>query len=100
MRAHTEKLLSVEDVFSIPGRGLIITPKIAVTDYRGPKGKAFFLLRKPDGSESRVLAEFTMPFVSPPPKDLFLVCSLAGLQKEDVPLGSEIHRFIESETNA
>jgi hypothetical protein len=55
-------------------------------------------LRKPDGTESRVLADFTMPGV-PHPKDLCFGCILRGVSQEDVPVGTEIHRFIEEEPN-
>ena len=97
MNARIEKLLSVEDVFVVPGRGLIITPKIAASQYRGPTGKAFVLLRKPDGSEVRSLAEFAKPMISPPPTEAFFVCLLVDLKKEEVPPGTEVFRFIESE---
>ena len=99
MNSRTEKLLSVEDVFYIEGRGVVVTPKIPLSLFRLKETQMFVLLRKPDGVEIRVLASFSMPHVSHP-NDMGFLCLLPDATKEDVPVGSEIHRFVDSNEKA
>jgi hypothetical protein len=94
MEVLAEKLLTVEDAFAIEGRGIVVTPFIPVAQYRDKRTKMFVLLRKPDGTESRVEARFSMPHV-PHPDKLCFGCLLAGSKKEDVPVGSEIYRLVD-----
>ena len=71
-------------------------PTIPQQKFHASKTRMFVLLRKPDGTEARVLADFTMPSV-PHPKDLCFACLLHGVSKDDIPVGTEVHRFIEGE---
>jgi hypothetical protein len=99
MNVRTEKLLRVDAVFSIEGRGVVVTPKIPLTQIREGETQMFVLLRRPDGIESRVLARFSMPHVSHP-DDMGFLCLLPSLTKEDVPVGSEILKFVHTEKHA
>jgi hypothetical protein len=86
----TDRVLCVEEVFRAGTRGVFVTPKIPVAGYLGPTGNASVLLKKPDGSTTPAVAQISMPFVTPTPKELFYVCLLSGLQEEDVPIGTEV----------
>lgn len=81
------KLLTVEDTFFIEGRGVMVLPMI--TDYSGPTAFSV-ILRKPNGEESSVQAHLDIPRINPPRKPYPFACSLSGISKQDVPIGTEI----------
>ena len=81
------KLLTVEDTFFIESRGVMVMPMI--TDYRGPMSFPV-MLRKPDGAEISAQAHLDIPRFNSARKPYPFACSLAGLSKQDVPIGTEI----------
>ncbi|MGN6555354.1 MAG: hypothetical protein ACTHLW_16730 [Verrucomicrobiota bacterium] len=81
------KLLTVEDTFLIEGRGVLVLPMI--TDYSGPTSFQV-VLRKPDGEESLVQAHLDIPRFNTAREPYPFTCSLAGIGKQDVPIGTEI----------
>jgi hypothetical protein len=81
------KLLTVEDTFLIEGRGVVVLPTI--TDYSGPTSFSV-LLRKPGGEECSARAHLDIPRINPPREPYPFICSLAGISKQDVPIGTEI----------
>jgi hypothetical protein len=83
--------LTVEDTFDITGRGLIVVPGPLESEYNGPR--RFRVILKPP-SRGILEAELTLEhvFQSPPPKEIRYVCSLKGVAKADVPIGTEIWR--------
>ena len=81
------KLLTVEDTFLIEGRGVMVLPMI--TDYSGPTSFSV-ILRKPSGEEASVRAHLDIPRINPPREPYPFICSLAGISKQDVPIGTEI----------
>ena len=83
------KLITVADTFDIQGRGLILSPVIPLSGYSGPVLRAVRLLR-PDGSEISAAATLEIPFVRPSPPEPCYLCVLAGLSKDQVPLGTEV----------
>jgi hypothetical protein len=94
-----QKLLTIEDAFVIEGRGAMLIPYIEQSDFGDGKVETFVLLRKPDGTESRVFARFTAQHARQPDRIAFM-CIIPGVRKEDVPLGSDICRFVDSDEKA
>jgi len=88
-QTHKIKLLTVEDAFLIEGRGVLVTPQIPVDAYSGPRSP-LISLRKPDGQESTATAWLDIPRVNPQPKAFYYLCMIAGVTKDDVPIGTEI----------
>jgi hypothetical protein len=82
-----KKLLTVEDTFFIEGRGVFVLPMI--TDYTGPTSFSA-VLRKPSGEETVVRAHLDIPRIDPPREPFPFACSLEGVSKLDVPVGTEI----------
>lgn len=87
MPKETIKPLTVENTFLIEGRGLVVLPMIA--DYSGPMSFSV-VLRKPSGEEAKAKAHLDIPRLNPPRKPDPFLCSLAGMTKQDVPIGTEI----------
>lgn len=85
----TYRLMTVEDSFQIAGRGLVVVPAPLVQEYAGPTKVPVKLLR-PDGSELETELHISHVFQTPPPKELRWGCVLPKLQKQDVPIGTEI----------
>lgn len=81
------KLLTVEDAFLIEGRGVMVLPMI--TDYSGPTSFSV-VLKKPNGEEASVRAHLDIPRINPPREPYPFICLLAGIGKQDVPIGTEI----------
>jgi hypothetical protein len=81
------KLLTVEDTFFIEGRGVMVMPMI--TDYKGPTSFAV-VLKKPGCEESVAKACLEIPRLNPPRVPHPFACSLPGLRKHEVPVGTEI----------
>lgn len=88
------KLLTVEDIFDIPGRGLIVVPGPLVDSFALPK-ETSVTLKRPDGQVLDATASITFHFQTPPPKEHRLSVILKGPAKRDVPIGTEIWFEIE-----
>jgi hypothetical protein len=83
------KLLTVEDVFDIPGRGLIVVPGPLLDSFASP-AEIEVLLKRPDGQELEATASITFQFQTPPPKEHRFAVILKGITKSDIPIGTEI----------
>ena len=86
----------VTDSFLIEGRGLIVAPFFPVDEFQ-LEGTKQIRVQRPDGSSFEATADFEIPFISPTPKIFEAVCLIRGVEKEDVPIGSEIFLTGESE---
>jgi hypothetical protein len=87
MTKENTKLLTVEDTFLIEGRGVVVMPMI--TDYSGPMSFSV-TLRKPNGEEILAQAHLDIPRLNSAREPYPFACSLAGMSKQDVPIGTEI----------
>jgi hypothetical protein len=83
------KLLTVDDAFLIEGRGVIVMPGIPAGAYKGPYSRKV-TLRTPDGLETAATAMIDIPRVSPQPEELYYLCLIVGLTKDEIPIGTEI----------
>jgi hypothetical protein len=88
MAAH---ILTVEAVFDITGRGLVVVPGPLEKDYVGPPELAVRLIL-PDGDEKLASMRLKHVFQSPPAKESRFACILTGVAKADVPIGTEVSR--------
>ena len=91
------KLLTVEDVFDIAGRGLVVVPGPLI-DAISPNQRLSVLLKRPDGSEIGASATITRYFQTPPPKEHRFAVILKEVSKSDVPIGTEIWYTDDSKT--
>jgi len=82
-------LLTVEDVFDIASRGLIIVPGPLENSYVGPR-EVTVRLKLPNGDQKSASMRLEHLFLSPPPKERRLGCILIGMAKADVPIGTEV----------
>src|SRR6266404_741432 len=89
IRGMATHLLTVEDVFDIAGRGLIIVPGPLESSYRGPR-EVIVRLLLPNGEEKSASMRLESLFVSPPPKERRFGCILKSMAKADVPIGTEV----------
>jgi hypothetical protein len=83
------RILTVEDVFDIKGRGLVVVPGPLEKDYTGPRQVAVRLVL-PNGDERTASMRLDYAFPSPPPKEHRLACIISGVVKADVPIGTEV----------
>ena len=60
-----------------------------ITDYSGSTAISV-ILRKPSGEETVAQAHLDIPRINPPREPFPFACSLAGVRKQDVPIGTEI----------
>jgi hypothetical protein len=83
-------LITVEDVFDIESwGGLVIVPGPLVADGPArPEGPV--LLRRPDSSTTSAILRMGEVFQTPPPKERRWACLLKGIDKDEVPIGTEI----------
>lgn len=84
------RLLVVQDVFAIAGRGVILAPDI---ELHGPSTLQVRVeLRRPDGSTRIVDALAHLPMGNPPRLQARAryVLLLPGLTTPDVPVGTEV----------
>ena len=88
-----KRLLTVEEIFAITGRGVIIVPDIPL-QMLAPPHPPTVLLKRPDHTIQTVAAIFDIPFFDPPlgvqPRPAAYVCLLRGIDKTAVPIGTEI----------
>ena len=83
------KLLTVEDLFDIPGRGLIVVPGPPLHAFAEPTELAV-RLERPDGTVLEATASLTPQFQTPPPKENRYAVILKEPNQSDVPIGTEI----------
>lgn len=82
-------ILTVEDVFDITGRGLIVVPGPLEKDYAGPR-EVRVRLMLPNGDEKIASMRLEHVFQSPPAEENRLACILLGVVMVDVPIGTEV----------
>src|SRR5579863_4142179 len=87
MAKENIKLLTVEDTFFIEGRGVMVLPMI--TNYSGPTSFSV-VLRKPNGEEPEARANLDIPTLNLPREPYPFVCSFAGMNKQEIPIGTEV----------
>ncbi|HWY30165.1 MAG TPA: hypothetical protein VNX46_05400 [Candidatus Acidoferrum sp.] len=87
MTKENIKLLTVEDAFLIEGRGVLVMPMI--TNYRGPTS-FYVVLRKPNGEESLARAHLDIPRLNPAQEPFPFACCLTSIEKQEVPVSTEI----------
>jgi hypothetical protein len=88
------KLLTVEDVFDIKGRGLVVVPGPRVDAFSSPQELTVRLIR-PDGKTLDATASITYVLQTPTPKEHRYAVILRDLAKSEVPIGTEV--WFESE---
>lgn len=81
-------LSKIEDVFDVTGRGIIIAPGFPIAAYRF--SREYDALIKHGGGTRMCKATFSVPFQSPPPKEVSYYCHLSGIAKAEIPIGSEL----------
>ena len=85
-------LLTIEEAFSITGRGLIVLPEIPVHIFEDKTLPTTVTLKYKNGSEEIVEASFHIPRISSSDlkKEIFYWCMLQAKQKEDISIGTEL----------
>lgn len=86
----SKAFLTVEDTFEITHQGVIIVPGPLQAEYDGPL-QLPVLLKTPSGDERPATLTLEHMFQSPPPKEYRWICLLRGLNKTDVPVGTEVY---------
>jgi hypothetical protein len=84
-----KRLLTIEDTFFIPGRGLVVVPGPLEEEFAGP-GNVEVELRRPDGSVRQLLLTLAYHFQSPPSRERRWSCTLGAQSKAEVPIGTEV----------
>ena len=80
------KLLTVEDSFTIFGRGIVLLPGPKILEHEKIKTGDKIMLRKPDGIiDFHRIGGFEFPYPNPNNEILIL-----GIKKEDIPIGTEV----------
>jgi hypothetical protein len=82
-------IMTIEDSFQIPGRGLVIVPAPLVSSLHGPANLKVSLHR-PNGSKIEVEMLVTHHFLTPAPQEPRWGCILPSLQQHEVPNGTEV----------
>ena len=84
-----KRLLTIEDTFLIPARGLVVVPAPPVNEVRGP-GEFEVELRLPDGSRRVDTLTLLHEFITPAPAIRRWGCMFKSLDKAQVPIGTEV----------
>ncbi len=82
-------LLTVEDRFHIAGRGLVVVPGPLLNEFPG-EALVAAELHRPDGTSLVAQLSIQYDFSIPPPKERRWACCFRSLNKDDVPIGTEI----------
>lgn len=82
-------LFTVDDLFDIPGLGLIVMPGPLARDWIGPR-ELGVRLRLPSGDEKPASMRLDHTFPGLPGEHERLACILKGVTKADVPIGTEV----------
>lgn len=85
-----ERVLIVEEVFSIGKRGILVSPWLPLSAFNGKVLPSQIELRFSDGSTKTKAAEFNIPRHSPQPEEYSLVCYIKNILKEECPIGTEV----------
>ena len=85
-----EKVLVIEEVFSVGKRGVMVLPSLPLSSFEGKVLPVQVELRFPGGTVKTKAAHFGIPRVSPPPKEHALVCCIKNISKSECPVGTEI----------
>jgi hypothetical protein len=90
-------LLTVERVFVVTGRGVIVTPEIPIDQLPEiPSSSA--ILKRPDGTTINAKASFHIPHIHTQDIEVTLkqlnnpryVCIVEGIDKSEIPVGTEL----------
>lgn len=87
------RLLVVEDVFLIAGRGLILAPEVPLHLLPDESPQQITVeVRTPGGASFRVPANATIPLVDPPvpSREIAFTLLVPNAEKDSIPTGSEI----------
>ena len=82
-------LSTIEDVFDVSGRGIILAPGFPVAEYSFNQ-QYEVEIESPVGGNVIRHAVFEVPFQSPPPKVRKYFCRLIGVKKGDVAIGGKL----------
>lgn len=89
-RGGDEPFLTVSDAFFIESWGaLVVVPGPAVSEFSGPANFEVELWR-PDGSSRIAQLSVTYTFLVPTPTNPQWTCLLRGVEKSEVPIGTEV----------
>ena len=82
--------MTVSDAFFIKSwGGLVVVPGPAVSEFSGP-AKFEVELKRPDGSSRTAELSVTYAFPVPTPPRPQWTCLLKGVEKSEVPIGTEV----------
>jgi|GEM_PF-1075200 len=84
------RLVTVEHVFEIRHRGLVLVPGIVPVGEERFKIGDPIVLRKPDGSSIETKIGGLELFTTPPNPRYDFPIMIAGMTKDDVPIGTEV----------
>jgi hypothetical protein len=82
------KILTIEDVFEIPKRGLVLVPDIRKVVLRHPPTHVTLVSK--EGVKRRVEAEFILPHFDPLVREVGYFCILKSIHKSEVEIGTEV----------
>ena len=88
--AKMDKIITVEEVFSVGKRGVIVMPLIPIAFFDSRKIPKQVEIRLVNGKRFLKKAEFSIPRQSPPPKEYSFGCFIANIEKVELPVGAEI----------
>lgn len=84
-------LLTVDDVYELPGRGIIVSPSIPLHELPQPI-PSIVSVRSSDGVLVSVEAVFSILMgVGAPQHEPAYTCLLKGMSKASVPIGATIY---------
>jgi hypothetical protein len=83
------RLLTIEDTFIIRALGLVVVPAPPVAEVQGP-GDLDVELRLPGGQRPSATLTLLHQSITPPPTMRRWGCTFRTLDKEDVPIGTEV----------
>lgn len=91
----SKPLLTVEDTFIVTGRGLFLVPSVSpgLISANTLKDTHYAPVRliRPDASEEIVEATFSWHHINKQTgSGVFLICNFKTMQKEQVPIGTEV----------
>ena len=82
-------LLTVQDRFQISGRGLVVVPGPLLNEFPG-EALVTAELHRPDGMSLAAQLSIEYYFSTPPPKERRWGCCFRSLNKDEVPIGTEV----------
>lgn len=85
----TRLIFTIDDVFVTAGRGLIVVPGPLEHDWIGPR-ELNVQLRLPGGYEKTAVMALGNMFQLPSGPERRMMCTLKGVSKSDVPVGTEV----------